>query len=173
MAKKLICPHCGSKDVEKHSEYFVCNNCKNSFGRVALSDEGTPMVDAVTGLRFRYGDIVSGSVHLRMIQEKDGSCVYEVYDANEGSFDKVADVLSKEDWTRLKDWLFNELYLLDWNKEYIPENNGQNQLDNNEWELGIDINWDEGLEYRGYDAYPPYWKEFLKAVEPLFNKLKK
>lgn len=40
MAKKLICPHCGSKDVEKHSEYFVCNNCKNSFGRVALSDEG-------------------------------------------------------------------------------------------------------------------------------------
>ena len=74
MAKKLICPHCGSKDVEKHSEYFVCNNCKNSFGRVALSDEGIPMVDAVTGLRFRYGDIVSGSVRLRMIQEKDGSC---------------------------------------------------------------------------------------------------
>ena len=29
------------------------------------------------------------------------------------------------------------------------------------------------LEYRGYDAYPPYWKGFLKAVEPLFNKLKK
>ena len=71
MAKKLICPHCGSKDVEKHSEYFVCNSCKNSFGRVALSDEGIPMVDAVTGLRFRYGDIVSGSVRLIMIQEKD------------------------------------------------------------------------------------------------------
>ena len=31
----------------------------------------------------------------------------------------------------------------------------------------------EKLEYRGYDAYPPYWKGFLKAVEPLFNKLKK
>lgn len=46
-------------------------------------------------------------------------------------------------------------------------------MDNNEWELGIDINWDEGLGYRGYDAYPPYWKGFLKAVEPLFNKLKK
>ena len=43
MAKKLICPHCGSKDVEKHSEYFVCNSCKNSFGRVALSDEGIHM----------------------------------------------------------------------------------------------------------------------------------
>lgn len=171
MTKKIICPHCGSKDVEKHAEYYSCNTCKNSFGREALSDKGVPMVDAVTGLRFRYGDVVSGSARLRMLQEKDGSCVYEVYDANEGGVDKVADVLSKEDWIALKKALFEDLYLADWQQIYIPNNDGKILLDNNEWELGIDVNADEQYQYVGYDAYPVHWKALMKLIEPFFDKL--
>ncbi len=173
MSKKIICPHCGSKKVQELEEYYLCDDCKNSFGREALSDKGIPMVEAVKGLRFRYGDIVSGSARLRMIQEKDGSCVYEVYDANEGGIDKVADVLSSEEWMKLKESLFQDLYLADWKRLYIPNNDGKMLLENNEWELGIDISWDEVYEYYGYDAYPPYWKDLMKLIEPFFNKLSK
>jgi hypothetical protein len=173
MAKKIVCPHCGSKKVKKYNEYYLCDDCKNSFGREAISDKGVPMVDAVKGLRFRYGDVVSGSARLRMVQEKDGSCLYEVYDANEGGIDKVADVLSAEDWKELKEKLYTELYLSDWDRVYIPNNDGKKVLDNNEWELGIDISWDEVYEYYGYDEYPVYWKELMKLIEPFFDKLSK
>lgn len=173
MSKKLICPHCGSKNVVAHNGYYVCDSCKNSFGREALSDKGIPMVEAVKGLRFRYGYVVSGSVRLRMIEEKDGTCLYEVYDANEGGVDKVADVLSASEWKTLKEKLYNELYLADWNHEFIPNNDGKKVLDNNEWELGIDVSWDEVYEYTGYDAYPAYWKDLMKLIEPFFQRLEK
>lgn len=173
MSKKIICPHCGSKKVEDHNGYYVCEACKNSFGREAVSDKGIPMVEAVKGLRFRYGDVVSGSVRLRIVEEKDGSCLFEVYDANGGGVDKVADVLSQEEWKTLKEDLFHSLYLADWDREFIPNNDGKSILDNNEWELGIDVNSDEVYEYVGYDAYPVYWKDLMKLIEPFFDRLEK
>lgn len=171
MAKKMICPHCGSKKIKKLKEYCVCETCKNSFGREALCDHGEPMVEAVKGLRFRYGDIVSGSVRLRIAEEVDGSCLFEVYDANEGGVDKVADVLSAKDWKALKKKLYEDLYLADWDGIYIPNNDGKKVLENNEWQLGIDISEDETNEYRGYDEYPVFWKDFMKLIEPFFNRL--
>lgn len=171
MSKKLICPHCGSKSVKQSKEFCTCNNCNGTFGRLAISDDGTPMVEAVKGLRFRYGDVVSGSVRLRIVQEDDGSCLFEVYDANEGGVDKVADVISAEEWETIKKKLFEEMYLSDWNKVYIPNNDGQKVLDNNEWQLGVDVNEDEVNNYYGYDAYPVYWKDLMKLIEPFFNKL--
>lgn len=171
MSKKLICPHCGGKKIKQSKEFCTCEICNSTFGRVAISDDGTPMVDAVKGLRFRYGDVVSGSVRLRIVQEEDGSCLFEVYDANEGGVDKVADVMSSEEWMAIKKKLFEDMYLADWDKVYIPNNDGQKLLDNNEWQLGVDVDEDEVNNYYGFDEYPVYWKDLMKLIEPFFNKL--
>ncbi len=171
-AKKLpVCPHCGSKNVKEINGFYQCKTCSNDFGRVALSDDGKPMIEEVTGLRFRFGDSISGSVHLRFAQDGD-SCVFEVYDANEGGKDKVAEVVPMKKWQALKEKLFNELFINDWDCEYMPVNDGQVELDNNSWEFSVIVNENEEQTYRGVDAYPVYWHGLLNLLEPYLDQLK-
>ena len=92
-----VCPHCGSKNTEALENYEKCLDCGMSFGREEVADNGESLIKAVHGLRFRYGDVVSGSVRLRMAEDS-GVCVFEVYDANNGGVDKVADVISMDEW---------------------------------------------------------------------------
>ena len=165
-----VCPHCGSKTTEALENYEKCLDCGMSFGREEVADNGESLIKAVHGLRFRYGDVVSGSVRLRMAEDS-GVCVFEVYDANNGGVDKVADVISMDEWNKIKETLFHKLYLADWDKTYIPVNDGKTVSDNNEWELGLDVGDDEELVYRGYDAFPPYWKGFMKVLDPFFARL--
>ena len=170
MPKLPVCPLCGYKKVQPADSFYHCPECLSDFGRQPHSDDGEPMVDAVTGLRFRYGDFISGSVRLRFAQEGD-NCLYEVYDANEGGIDKYADLLSLEEWTALKKVLLEDLYVYDWEKLYIPVNDGRKVLGNNEWEFSVIVSDDEEYTYRGFDAYPVYWDKFLVVLEPFFRKL--
>jgi DNA-directed RNA polymerase subunit RPC12/RpoP len=169
--KVPVCPHCGSKNVKTENGFYRCRDCSNDFGRTAMSDEGIPMIDAVTGLRFRYGDAISGSVHLRFAED-EGSCVFEVYDANEGGSNKHAEVIPMKTWMALKRKLFEELYVADWNREYMPVNDGQSVQDNNTWDFSVIVNENEEILYRGVDAYPVYWKELLALLDPYLEKLK-
>ncbi len=170
MPKNPVCPHCGSRNVTNVEEFYRCEDCHSDFGRVPYSDDGVPMVDAVTGLRFRFGDFITGSVHLRFAQEDD-DCLYEVYDANEGGIDKYADVLSLEEWTNLKKKLFENLYMYDWDRSFIPVNDGREIRGNNEWLFSIIVSEDEEYTYSGVDAYPVYWDRFMRVLEPFFKKL--
>lgn len=170
MANQSVCPHCGSKNTEAVENHFKCNDCNLDYGRVEYSDNGKPLVEAVCGLRFRYGDIVSGSVRLRMAEDGD-VCVFEVYDAIQGGVDKVADVISMDEWKAFKETLYHKLYLADWDKEYIPVNDGQRVSENNDWELGVLLDDDEEMIYRGYDEFPAYWKGFLNLIDPFFSRL--
>ena len=166
----IICPHCGSRNTEKVENYHKCLDCGLDFGREEVTDDGLALEDAICGLRFRFGDVVSGSVRLRMAEDGD-VCVFEVYDANEGGVDKIADVISMDEWKKIKNTLVAKLYIADWNKVYIPVNDGRTVSENNEWELGLAIGNDGEIVYRGYDAFPPYWKDFMKLMDPFFSRL--
>lgn len=172
-AKKLpVCPHCGSKKIKEADGFFHCKDCASDFGRVALSDYGEPMIQAVTGIRFCYGDAVSGSVHLRF-QEDGDSCIFEVYDANEGGADKVIEVVPMKKWQELKRKLFEELYVNDWDKEYLPVNDGQSEFENNSWKFTVIVNDEEETSYSGVDAYPVYWRGLINLLDPYLDKLKR
>lgn len=172
MKKMPVCPHCGSRKTEENDSFYTCRDCRCDFGREALSDDGHPMTEAVRGMRFRYGDVISGSVRLRFVQDGD-ICLYEVYDSNEGGVDKNAGVLSAEEWKELRRKLFEDLYLMDWDREYIPVNDGREIRGNNEWEFAVAVDMDEEYVFRGIDAYPVYWNRFLKLLDPFFDELKK
>lgn len=171
MPKLPICPHCGSKLVTPAETFFRCDECHTDFGREPMSDDGRILSESITGIRFRYGDVISGSVRLRFIQDGD-TCLYEVYDSNEGGIDKVAGVMNHEEWTAFRHKLFDDLYLFDWDKQYIPVNDGREIRGNNEWEFAVAVSEDEEYIYRGVDAYPVYWNRFLKALDPFFDQLK-
>jgi hypothetical protein len=170
--KKLpVCPHCGSKNVKAVHNFYTCKDCANDFGREAFSDDGRPMIEAVTGILFRYGDAISGSVHLRFAED-EGSCVFEVYDAHEGGANKVVEVVPMKTWKELKRKLFEVLFLNDWDKEYMPVNDGQSILGNNSWEFSVIVNENEEQVYHGVDAYPVYWHGLLNLLDPYLDKLK-
>lgn len=172
MAKLPVCPKCGSKQTSRVEQFYRCAACHSDFGREILSDEGENMAEAVKGVRFRFGDLISGSVRLRMAEDLD-SCLWEVYDTNGGDLDKVADVLDAEEWKAFKKAMFEDLFIYDWDKEYIPVNDGREIRGNNAWEVDIIVNENEEYTYRGYDAYPVYWDKFMKLLDPFFNKLQK
>ncbi len=172
MAKTPVCPACGSKMVTRVETFYRCSDCKKDFGRTPMSDDGVPMEKAVTGLRFRFGDIVTGSVRLRFIEEPDKDALYEVYDSNEGGLNKFAGVLTATEWVKFKKNLFEKAYVADWDRSYIPVNDGREISANNEWNLAVIVSDAEEIEFSGFDAYPVYWNAFLKLVDPFFENLK-
>lgn len=171
--KKLpTCPHCGSKKVKKVDTFYRCSECKNDFGREVLTDDGLSMIEEVKGIRFRFGDIISGSVRLRFAQDGE-DCLYEVYDSFEGGLNKVAGVLTHDEWIDFKKKLFNSIYVNDWAKDYIPVNDGKTVRDNNHWELAYYVNENEEYIYEGVDSYPVYWTQFTRLLKPFVDQLKK
>lgn len=173
VAKKTpICPHCGGKKVTRVDAFYHCEECKRDFGREALSDSGESMIEAIKGMRFRYGDIISGSARLRFVQDGD-DCLYEVYDSFQGGLNKYAGVLSNDEWIAMKKKMFEKIFLNDWDKEYIPVNDGKKVPENNHWEFAMYVNENEEYIFKGVDAYPIYWSQFMKVLHPFFENLKK
>lgn len=167
-----VCPHCGSKRVKKMDEFYRCDDCKKDFGRTAISDDGEPLAEEVTGLRFRYGDEESGHTHLRIVQDEK-ECLFEVYRAMNGDVHKIADVMTLDEWSKLKKKLFQNVFLTDWDNTYIPVNDGQQIPEHVEWELGLEVNDTEERIYHGEGAYPVYWDKFLGYLMPYFKKPEK
>jgi DNA-directed RNA polymerase subunit RPC12/RpoP len=171
--KKLpVCPYCGSKKVKQIDDFYECTKCRRDFGRDATSDAGLPLTEAVDEIRFRFGDTISGNVRIRIL-EMDGSVRYEVYDSNGGGVDKKSGSIDEKDWKALKETLFNELYIQDWDAMYLPRNDGKAVRENNSWELIYAVGEDEQHEIHGTDAYPVYWDRLMGLMDPYFHQLAK
>lgn len=171
MSEKLpVCPHCGSKEVIEEDGFYRCQKCTNDFGRKAVSDDGQPMVDVVKGLRFSYGSLLSSTEYLR-IAEDGKSVVFEAYRAMNGKIKKNADVLEYEDWQKMKKFLFEQLFVNDWDREYLPVYDGEFVPDGMRWELSLIVDDDEELTIKGSDAYPVYWKSFEKIITKLLQRI--
>ncbi|MBR4445233.1 MAG: hypothetical protein IKS37_05010 [Solobacterium sp.] len=171
MKKMPVCPVCGSKDVSRTESFYHCNACRSDFGRKPYADDGTPLIDAITGLRYRSGDCIQGSLRARFAEEE--TCVlYEVYSTYTGEIKKVAHVLTLEEWTEIKRVLLEELYVYDWDKNYIPPNDGREVDGFRGWELSLIVSPDEEYTSGGFGEYPVYFKGFRKLMDPLLSVLK-
>ncbi|MBR3358704.1 MAG: TFIIB-type zinc finger domain-containing protein [Solobacterium sp.] len=171
MAKLPACPICGSKDVSRIEGFYHCNACRSDFGRKPVADNGKPLIDEIIGLRYRDGDLIQGSLRARFAAE-EGCCLYEVYSTYTGEIKKVAHVLSLEEWKEVKRVLLEELYVYDWDKYYIPPNDGREVDQFKGWELSLEVSPDEVYTSGGFGEYPVYFKGFLKLMDPLLSVLK-
>lgn len=174
MSDKLPeCPFCGSKNITRIDQFYECRDCNRDFGRDFTSDDGRPLMDAVKEIRFRYGDTISGSVRVRIQENEDGGVQYEVYDSNGGGVDKVKGMVEAKEWNNVKKKLFEDYFVQDWDRVYLPKNDGKKESENNSWELVFAVNEDEEHKIEGVDAYPPYWNKVMKLMDPFFKKLEK
>jgi hypothetical protein len=170
MASLPKCPHCGSKEVSRVENFYRCAGCLSDFGRVPYDDNGVPMVEACTGLRFRYGDMLNDSICLRLGQDGD-VCLYELYESSGGGLNKYADMLDKAAWDKFRKELFEKVYINDWDKEYIPVNDGREITTDQDWELSVIVDENEEYLYKGYGAFPVYWDNFIKLLNPILAHL--
>ena len=170
MSKKMVCPVCGSKDVTQNDSFCHCNKCRKDFGRSPAADNGKPLIEEITGLRFRDGDCITGSLRARFAQEEN-CCLYEVYSTYTGEIHKVAAVLSMDEWMEFKRALLEDLYVYDWDKEYIPVNDGRPVDQFKSWELSLIVSPDEEYTSGGVGAYPVYFEGFEKLMKPYLDIL--
>ena len=170
MKKLPVCPVCGSKDITKEESFYHCNACKADFGRTPAADNGEPLIHAVTGLRYRDGDCIMGSLRARFAQEET-CCLYEVYSTYTGEIKKVAEVLSMDEWMEFKRVLLEDLFVYDWEREYIPVNDGRDVKNDKGWELSLIVSEDEEYTFGGYGEYPVYFKGFEKLMKPHLDLL--
>ncbi|MBR2810414.1 MAG: hypothetical protein IKD69_03455 [Solobacterium sp.] len=171
MAKLPTCPCCGSKNVSRIESFYTCTNCKKSFGRDPKANDGSRLAEVVNGLRFKFGDIDTGSSRLRFVQDGE-VCLYEVIDTNGGKLAKIAGVLSAEDWKNLRESLFADYFVSDWEREYIPANDGREIRGNNAWAFDVIVSDEEEYSYGGVDAFPVYFDRFrTNVIEPYFMEL--
>lgn len=170
--KNPKCPYCGGLNTISHHNSWYCRDCSAEFGRDALNDDGIPMKDAMSGLRFSYGSVVSGSMSIRFVWDEDGqSCLYEVYQAKDGVIRKQADLIDAQKWNQIKDTLIDKLYVCDWQNTYYPPTDGSPYNPDHEWRL--DLLEKDGQEkiFRGYDSFPPYFNDLQKIFRPYIRKL--
>ncbi len=173
MAKTIICPHCGSSETERRSTYFFCRDCTREFGRDKETDDGAALNDAVIGIRLGLGNHTSGTLILRAAYEKETDTVlYEVYKSENGLISKVADILDNKTWEKIKRKLIDECFAADWDRFYYPVNDGSVINPDNAWRLDLIIGEDKEITYRGYDAFPPHYRNMLALFKPMFDRLK-
>ena len=77
--------------------------------------------------------------------------------------DSILRHISKRRWNNLLDKLFNNCFLLDWKKNYKPED--YVVLDGESWVLEIELADGRRRTWRGNNEYPAYWKEVLREFK--------
>ena len=71
--------------------------------------------------------------------------------------------LSIDEWQSFINAVFTKYRLGEWNKEYVDHG----VLDGTQWEIKIKLNSGNELEYRGSNAYPRNWVEFIDYINDL------
>ncbi len=173
MSAQVVCPHCGSKETEERKgSFYYCKECTNEFGRDRNTDDGVPLVEAIQGLRFSYGNMVTGSIRIRFAWDEEGqTCVYEVYQVKDGKINKIADTIEQKEFDRIRNSLVNTMFVQDWDKVYYPINDGSSFNPDAEWRLDIIVKDEDERTYRGIDAYPPYFSKLNTYLKKYFAKL--
>lgn len=118
--------------------------------------------ELVTSIRFIYGSSLSmpSMVHIKKL--RGGSVCLEA-SSKEGFIQRE---ITDAEWEKLLNTLYGRLYLHEWKKRY----DNPLVLDGEDWSLELKLTGGRVRTYRGFNAYPPYWKELKAAFQPFLKE---
>ncbi len=174
MSEEKMCPHCGSRETEVREGHYYCRNCGREFGRDKETNNGEPLKEKLTGLRFGIGNEKDGVLRIRIAKEaQTDEVVYEVYQAKNGFINKKADIMDTAVWNRLVNTLVDECFVCDWDRQYYPVNDGATLYQGVGWRLDLIVEGEDEITYQGIDAYPVYLARVRRLLAPYAAMVRK
>ncbi len=144
-----------------------CNYCGKEFAfptYLRNMERAVNWGDLVQSVEFQVGGFFGGITGIN-IKKNDKGAVVHIYFPYGGKILPADRQISSLRWKKLVNRLFNELYILEWEKEYMDPDT----LDGTQWYL--EIKRIDGSEWRidGSNAYPPYWSELEALFRPFLK----
>ena len=147
---------------------YHCFECKKDVGTppILLSKDGEEDYrDIVRSIRFSDGGFFGGYHEIQIVKDEDEITL----DVCPGFRDPEAYLhrsMTEKEWNKLVDRLFSKLYLHEWKKSFVDPL----VLDGEQWDLELKLTRGRVRNYRGSNAFPPYWAELQTTFRPFFKE---
>ncbi len=155
----MKCPKCGSKEIVAEKSEYKCAQC----GKKVLT-LGAECAKAAVSVRFTFRNMFGRSFIL--LAERSGDTYRLTVDCPQKMPEEYVRKMTAGEWDKLMDKLFCKAFLHEWE-------NGPQPLAENSWDITVNFELDgknDVLTRCGNSDFPPYWKEFMSAVRPLFKE---
>lgn len=162
----VICPHCGKENTVPFSDSvykthgFECQDCHKDFG----VDDGKTLKAKEKDLSAFYYEHKDkeGECKRIKIEEKDGKVLLEPSILHKNHMLEPIETQDITDmWEKLKVLLFEQLYILDWDRSLTGFVTGRDET----YKLILTFKAEDPITYTGVNRFPPY----LKALDNLFS----
>jgi len=154
--------------MEETAPEYHCFGCGKNVGSppIFLSRRGEEDYrEVVTAIRFNRIEARGGDDQVYIKRMPDGRILSDYRPAFQKALLPVRRELTEKEWSKLLDRLFCKLYVHEWAKSYQAT-----KEDGEEWELEIRLTNRRVRNYRGENAYPPYWNELISSFKPLLQE---
>ena len=156
----------GGCEVSGNDPTHHCFGCGKNFGTPPMLTSKYGVEDytwIVTSLRFCDGGYFGGYDEI-IIKNSKGSIKVDIRPRPDRYGENVCRQMSLDEWFKLLNKLFYNLYVHEWKKQYY----NKDILDGEQWELEFRLTHRRVRNYNGSNAFPPYWKELKRIFEPFF-----
>ncbi len=160
--KELILGGCCITGADPQYHCFGCSRdvCRPPVLRTGHGKEDYR--DIVTSVRFFRWPPEDTS--LSVVIKKLGEKTFYIEASSTDGF--IHRGVKDAEWKRLLNTMYGKLYLHEWKKRYEDSD----AKDGEEWLLETTLAEGRIRTYKGYGAYPPYWKELLETFKPFLRK---
>lgn len=159
--KKL---YLGGCCVSNMQPTYHCFQCKKNVGTppILLSKYGEEDYrEIVTSIHFEYGGFFCGNSEILIVKGEGGITL----DVRHSYRDLEAHrLMPEQEWNKLVNRLFSELYLHEWKKNY----DNREILDGVGWDLELALTRGRVKTYGGSNGFPPYWEELQATFRPFY-----
>lgn len=154
---------------------YHCNDCEYEFGKAPVllpsrrkmveshfDFEGERYLDIVEGIEFSSSMRMLPMWHVTVTRNDDGAHV-TVMKQQIGPLGFEEKQLTPDEWRLLLSNLYEKMYLHEWKKSF----SNPSVKDGESWHLKIKLSGGRIRNYKGSNAYPPYWKELKSLFDVL------
>ena len=144
---------------------YHCFGCGKDIGTppILISRRGKEdFREIVTSVEFSYESFCKLPTIISVRKTDEGRIRPKAF-SPEGHIQREA---ATAEWEKLLTTLYCKLYLHEWKKKY---ENPLLVLDGEDWSLELKLTDGRVRNYRGMNAFPPYWKELKKAFLPFLK----
>lgn len=159
----MKCSKCGCREIIAENGGYKCAECRRIVMTAPVLSSGADCTKTAVSVQFTFRNIIGR--HFMLLAER-GDTYKLTVDCPQTMPEEYIRKMTAGEWNRLMEKLFCKAYLHEWD-------NGPQPLAENSWDITVNFEFDgkkEVFSRCGNSDFPPYWKEFMSAMRPLFKE---